>query len=647
MDLDAEWLEPDGLGGFASGTVGGIRTRRYHALLLGALHPPSDRYVLVNGYDAWIRTPAGVFPLSSHQYTGDVVHPDGVRRLTEFEQDPWPRWRFELEDGTAVEQECFVPQGQPRTALSWHLLTPRTSVQFYLRLLLSGRDYHQLHHENSIFRFDAQQDEDSVTWRPYNSLPAIVASHNGTYVHGPEWYHRFLYREEQARGLDCIEDLASPGTFQFDLSRGEAVVILNLDDQNQGGLHPETMLRKLRTAERRRRKKFPSRLQCSANAYLVQRGQENGKTMVAGYPWFTDWGRDTFVAFRGLCLATQDMAAAEQVLLTWAVTVSDGMLPNRFPDGAGPPEYNSVDASLWFVIAAYEFLEIIKTRPRRISTRHRRILEETIDAILSGYAKGTRYGIHMDRDGLLAAGESGFAITWMDAQVDGHAVSPRIGKPVEVQALWINALQIGGVFSQRWQTLWAPARETFRERFWNETRGCLYDVVDVDHQPGKTDAAFRPNQIFAAGGLPFPVIEGKLARRVVDAVEAALWTPLGLRTLSPDDPRYVARYEGDSRQRDLAYHQGTAWPWLIGPFVEAWVRVRGGTLEAHAEARSRFLAPLERHLRDYGLGHICEIADGEGGEARGCPFQAWSLGEFLRLSLVVLQDTPTSLPHID
>ena len=513
--------------------------------------------------------------------------------------------------------------------------------------MLSGRGYHHLH-QNSIFRFDAHQRETSVAWKPYDSLPGVVASHNGSYVHEPEWYHRFLYHEEQARGLDCIEDLASPGIFQFDLSRGEAIVVLSLEDRIQGSLqNPGTTLRKLRTAERRRRQTFPSFLHCSANAYLVQRGQGKSKTIVAGYPWFTDWGRDTFVALRGLCLATQNIGVAEQVLLTWAGTVSDGMLPNRFPDGAGPPEYNSVDASLWFIIAAHEFLEIMKTSPRKILTRHRRLLQDAIDAILTGYVKGTRFGIHMDNDGLLAAGESGFAITWMDAQVDGHAVTPRIGKPVEVQALWINALQIGGVFSQRWQTLWAPAHETFRERFWNETRGCLFDVIDVDHQPGTTDAAFRPNQIFAAGGLPFPVIEGKLARRVVDAVESALWTPLGLRTLSPDDPRYVARYEGDSRQRDLAYHQGTAWPWLLGPFVEAWIRVRGGTLDAHAEARSRFLAPLEQHLNEYGLGHICEIADGEGGVARGCPFQAWSLGEFLRLSLVVLQDTPSSLPHAD
>ena len=643
VSLDAEWLEPDELGGFASGTVEGIRTRRYHALLLCALTPPSDRFVFVNGYEAWVQTPAGTFSLSSQCYAPDIIHPDGASRLGGFELQPWPWWRYDLEDGTAIEQELFVKHGAPLTALSWRLFRPRESARLFLRLLLSGRDYHHLHHENSAFRFDAQQSGHGILWRPYESLPGVFACTNGEYVHQPEWYRSFQYRTDQARGLDCTEDLASPGVLQFDLSNGEAVLLLTLGDHPDGSItDPAATLRKLRDAERKRRQTFPTPLHRAADAYLVQRERKGqGRTIIAGYPWFTDWGRDTFIALRGLCLATGQLEGARKILLAWAKAVSEGMLPNRFPDGDGSPEYNSVDASLWFIIAAHEFLEIRKTQPRKLAARDVRLLQTSIDAILSLYAKGTRYGIHMDTDGLLAAGEPGFAITWMDARVDGQAVTPRIGKPVEVQALWLNALRIGGQFSEQWQRLWAPACETFLGRFWNEAAGYLHDVVDVDHQPGTCDAAFRPNQIFAVGGLPFAVLAGHRARRLVDAVESALWTPMGLRSLSPKEPGYVSRYEGDERQRDRAYHQGTVWPWLLGPFVEAWVRVRGGTLKAKSDARLRFLSPLEAHMKEAGLGHISELVDAEvPHHAKGCPFQAWSLGEFLRLSLVVLGEKP-------
>ncbi|MEP6601505.1 MAG: amylo-alpha-1,6-glucosidase [Nitrospirota bacterium] len=643
VSLDAEWLEPDGLGGFASGTVAGIRTRRYHALLLCALAPPSDRFVFVNGYEAWVQTTAGTFPLSSQCYAQGIIHPDGATRLAGFELQPWPKWRYELEDGTAIEQELFVRHGTPLTALSWRLLSPRESVRLFLRPLLSGRDYHHLHHENSSFRFDAQQLGQGILWRPYESLPGIFACTNGEYIHQPEWYRSFLYRADQARGLDCTEDLASPGILQFDLSSSEAVLLLTLGDHPEGSMNdPAATLRKLRVAERKRRQTFLTPLHQSADAYVVQRGP-TGQTIIAGYPWFTDWGRDTFIGMRGLCLANGRLDVAQRILCMWAERISEGMLPNRFPDGDGSPEYNSVDASLWFIIAAHEFLEIMNTQQRKLATRDVRLLQTSIETILSHYAKGTRYGIHMDSDGLLAAGEAGFAVTWMDARVDGHPVTPRIGKPVEVQALWLNALQIGGNFSEQWQKLFAPARKSFLGRFWNDTAGCLYDVVDVDYLPGTSDATFRPNQIFAVGGLPFPVLEGNRARRLVDAVESALWTPLGLRSLSPEEPGYVSHYEGDESQRDRAYHQGTVWPWLMGPFVEAWVRVRGGTLKAKSDARLRFLPALEAHLKEAGLGHISELADAEGGEPRGCPFQAWSLGEFLRLSLVVLGEKPASI----
>jgi predicted glycogen debranching enzyme len=641
MDTKLEWLEADGLGGFASGTVSGIRTRRYHALLLAALRPPTDRIVLVNGFDAWVETPAGRFALSSQAYAPDVVHPDGAARIVGFEAEPWPRWRFQLEDGTQIEQELFIRHGSPVVALSWRLVEIRNDVTLAVRPFLSGRDYHALHHENPSFRFEPEERASGLIWRPYPGIPGIVALSNGHYTHQPDWYRNFLYAEERARGLDHTEDLASPGIIRWNLTQGEAGLILAVEGQEAdalpSGLSAEGCLKSLRAEEHQRRQRFPSRLHRAADAYLVKRG--NGRTIVAGYPWFTDWGRDTFIALRGLCLATGRLEEARDILLEWAGTVSEGMLPNRFPDRGEAPEFNSVDASLWYVIAVHDFFQTMETARRKVSLADRKRLHEAVEAILSGYAGGTRYGIRLDADGLLAAGTPGVQLTWMDAKVGDWVVTPRIGKPVEVEALWLNALWIGSRLSKRWESALARGTEAFRARFWNQATGYLFDVIDLDHQPGNVDPAFRPNQIFAIGGLPLALLEGERARRTVEAVETRLWTPLGLRSLAPEEAGYVHRYEGGVRERDGAYHQGTVWPWLIGPFVEAWVRVRGGTSEAKREALARFLEPLLRHLDDAGLGHISEIADGAPSHtSRGCPFQAWSVGEALRLSQVVLAE---------
>ena len=331
-------------------------------------------------------------------------------------------------------------------------------------------------------------------------------------------------------------------------------------------------------------------------------------------------------------MALGRFAAAEEILLAWSECVSDGMLPNRFPDHGGEPEYNSVDASLWYVVAVSDFLHASQTNGHSVPDAHAKQLQSAIEAILSGYAGGTRFGIRADDDGLLAAGEPGVQLTWMDAKIGDWVVTPRIGKPVEVQALWLNSLRIGGEWSGRWAGVFERGASSFRERFWNDEKGCLFDVVDVDHQHGATDSSVRPNQILAVGGLPLTLFDGEQTRKIVDVVETELWTPLGLRTLAPDDPRYVAHCQGGVVERDGAYHQGTAWPWLLGPFVEAWIRVRGGTEAVSREAREQFIAPLMLHLQDAGLGHISEIADGDPPHTpRGCPFQAWSLGELLRL----------------
>jgi predicted glycogen debranching enzyme len=384
----------------------------------------------------------------------------------------------------------------------------------------------------------------------------------------------------------------------------------------------------LRENERTRRSRFTTSLARAAGDYLVV--GRNGKTIVAGYPWFTDWGRDTFIALRGLCLAAGRFQEAREILLAWAGSVSEGMLPNRFPDHGEQPEFNAVDASLWFIIAAHDLLCAAESGAV-LSAKDRRKLQGSIETILEGYSKGTRFGIRADSDGLLAAGQPGVQVTWMDAKIGDWVVTPRIGKPVEVQALWLNALKIAGQFSPGWNDYFERGLKSFQEKFWNPSRACLFDVVDANHRPGNMDSTMRPNQIFAVGGLPHPLLEVERAKAVVQCVERHLLTPLGLRSLAPGEPGYTPRYEGGVLQRDGSYHQGTVWPWLLGPFVEAWLRVHGNTPDAKQQARERFVQPLLARMEEVGSAHVPEIADADDPHTtRGCPFQAWSVGELLR-----------------
>ncbi|HEX6987146.1 MAG TPA: amylo-alpha-1,6-glucosidase, partial [Planctomycetaceae bacterium] len=574
--------------GFATGTEPGCRTRRYHALLCTALRPPVGRAVLVNGLEVWVEGPGGVELLSTQIYEPGVVNPDGYRRIESFTADPWPQWRYRLSDGTTIEHDLFMPRGRPLVALRWSASSAEKKRAICVRPLMSGRDYHHLHGHNEFFRFDADVSGDSVRWRPYPDLPSIRAISNGRYAHAPQWYYKFLYVEERRRGLDSVEDLASPGMFRFDLSAGDAILLLSAGDGDQGGggTTAEDRYNALRDVERRRRASFPSRLHRSADAYLVKRGR--GLSIVAGYPWFSDWGRDTFVAVRGLCLATSRLAEARDILLAWSGVVSDGMLPNRFTDAGGTPEFNSVDASLWFIVAAGEFLKRCAASGSEVlADKDREAIETAIEAILDGYAGGTRYGIRLEADGLIAAGEPGLQLTWMDAKIDDWVVTPRVGKPVEVQALWLNALRMSPRFEEKWVSAFKRGLAAFSARFWNPHGGFLYDVVDVNHEPGTASADFRPNQLFAVGGLPEPIVPLPIAEKVVAAAEERLWTPFGPRTLSPNHPDYRGKCVGGVWERDAAYHQGTIWPWLAGAFVEGWVRVRGGTAEAKREARRR------------------------------------------------------------
>jgi predicted glycogen debranching enzyme len=650
IDDRTEWLEADGLGGFASGTTGGLRTRRYHALLLAATTPPTGRMVLVNGLDAWIERSQGPEYLTRQRYAPGVVAPESGAILESFSDEPWPTWTWRLRDGIRIAQELFVPHGSSAVALHWRFIGRRAPLRLAVRPFLSGRDSHSSHHENPAFRFSADvrggADGSRVTWKPYDGVPAVEALCTGRYTAEPEWYRNFLYSEEQARGLDAVEDLAAPGIFRWNLDTDDAVLILSASGALDEGSDADAAatFARLRRSERARRGRFAARLERAADAYIVQRGE--GKTIVAGYPWFTDWGRDTFISLRGLCLATERLADARSILLGWAGLVSEGMLPNRFVDQGDAPEFNTVDASLWYIVAIHDYLSAMEVRGIRPLARDIRELSAAVSAILAGHVRGTRYGIHATDDGLLAAGEPGVQLTWMDAKVGDWVVTPRIGKPVEIQALWLNALRIAGRFTREYDVMYQRGLESFQRRFWNEAGGFLYDVIDADHVNGRLDASLRPNQILAVGGLPFPILDGERARQVVEIVERVLWTPLGLRTLAPGSEGYRPVYEGDMRSRDGAYHQGTAWPWLLGPFVEAWVRIHGGTDEARRVARRRFLDPLLAHVPQAGVGHISEIADAEPPHTpRGCPFQAWSVGEALRLDRIVLAAGEPSEPR--
>jgi predicted glycogen debranching enzyme len=648
---EQEWLETDGLGGFTSGPVAGPRRRRYHGLLVAATTPPTGRMMLVSGFEATVDTPGGRWVLSAQRYAPDVITGDGDRNIETFTSDPWPSWVFRLPDGTRIAHELFMRAGMPQIYLSWRLLAGSRApspapelawARLRVRPLLAGRDFHALMHENPAFCFDPEIKGGQFRYRPYAGGPSVVVAASGNYQHQPYWFRNFVYEEERSRGLDFTEDLASPGEWEFELGEGEASMIFAAE---MPGRAPAVVpfparqaLETARTAERARRAEFPTRLERSADQYLVAR--RSGRTIIAGYPWFGDWGRDTFIAMRGLCLANGRVTEAVDVLAAWAPTVSQGMLPNYFADAGGAPEYNTVDASLWYAVVVAETIGAAGATLDGAVTRH---LREAVEAILTGYAAGTRHGIRATDDGLLAAGVTGQQLTWMDARVDGREITPRIGKPVEVQALWLNALAAGAMLQTpsgaRWTELLARGRRSFERRFWNEARGCLYDVVDVDHQAGTVDASLRPNQILAVGGLPLSLLSGDRARRVVEVVAASLLTPLGLRSLAPGETGYCPRYEGGVVQRDGAYHQGTVWPWLIGPFVEAYLRVHGGGAAARRAARERFVEPILRHLDEAGLGHVSEIADAEPPHTpRGCPFQAWSLGELLRLERTILAD---------
>ena len=636
-----EWLETNGLGGFASSTIIGLNTRRYHALLTAAMDPPAGRLVLLSKLEETLRVNGRHFDLAANQYPG-VLYPQGFRYLKEFRLDPFPVFVYQVEE-MEIEKRIFLVHGENTAVIEYEFRGPQEMEgRLELRPLIAFRDYHATTHHNDGLDRAVKIENRRASVAPYAGLPALFLAHNADATEATgEWYFNFEYARELERGLDAYEDLFNPLVLRFAVARNRACTVI-------ASTEPRTVEQAgaLREKEIARRKQvvraagfadpFLQQLAAAADQFLVQRG--SSKTIVAGYHWFTDWGRDTMISLPGLTLATGRHSIAKEILATAIESADRGMVPNRFREQGRNPEYNSVDAALWLFETVRAYLQ--SSGDEEFARCHYQELKE----ILEWHVRGTRFGIRADNDGLLLCGEPGVQLTWMDAKVGEQVVTPRPGKPVEVQALWYNALRVMEELARQagdaqtgkeCEEIAGRARESFPQKFWNREAGCLYDVIEGEQR----DASIRPNQIFAVS-LRHRMLTAEQELAIAGVVQRELLTPLGLRSLSSRDPAYRGRCEGGVRERDSAYHQGTVWPWLMGPFLTAYLHVHGRSAEAMEQARA-WLEPFQEHLKTAGLGQICEIADGDAPHApRGCIAQAWSVAEVLRVAAEIFS-TPS------
>lgn len=640
-DLDAassrEWLETNGIGGFASSTVSGMNTRRYHGLLVAATQPPVGRLVLVSKFEETLIAETGRIDLSANRYDG-AIHPRGFLHLSGFRLDPWPVYTYDVA-GMHIDKSVFMVHGSNTTVITYQLRGSGESVpvQLQVRPLIAARDYHSTTHENESVAQDYENATNRLMYSPYRDVPAIHIGHNASFVeHQGYWYRGFVYSVEQERGLDFKEDLFNPFALTFDLSQGPAYIILSTEPNDV------IAVSKFEVAERRRRSEivaaipgsdeFSSALVTAADQFIARRGA--GHTILAGYPWFTDWGRDTMISLPGLTISTGRYDVARDILQTFSEHVSEGMLPNLFRDDGSSAEYNTVDAALWYFEAVRTYLDATGDE------QFVRSLFPVLADIIDWHLRGTRYGIRVLDDGLLHAGVPGVQLTWMDAKVGDKVITPRAGKPVEVQALWFNALRIMSDLAERfgsrslknkYDDVSARLQCTFNRLFWNESTQCLYDVVNG----GYPDSSIRPNQIFAIS-LAYSMLPAERAASVLHVVERDLLTPFGLRSLAPSDPNFSPKYRGGPAERDSVYHQGTVWPWLLGPFIQAYLRVHQYSEAAYARC-SESLKPVQAHLSEAGLGQISEVCDATAPFTQGgCFAQAWSVAEVLRAHLAIL-----------
>jgi predicted glycogen debranching enzyme len=630
--LQLEWLETNGIGGWAGSTVSGANSRRYHGLLVPALNPPLGRIVLLSKFDEALIDGERRYELGANRFPG-TIHPDGWRLLRSFRLGLFPECEY-AGDGWILRRRVVAVHGENTTIVVYSLEGDREGVTLEIRPFLATRDYHSLAHANQAANREAQFDGQRLTLQMYDGAAALhILAKGARFDPVPDWYYDFVYERETDRGLDDREDLFTPGTLRIELRRGEPLTLLATTEPARSADDGPPLVA---AEERRRTALLPgpgsdplvARLHLAADQFIVRRGKA-GRSVIAGYHWFGDWGRDTMIALPGLCLTTGRYDEAKEIVMEFASVVSEGMLPNRFPDQGEVPEYNTVDATLWYFLAVHRTVEA--TGDWSFGVRLLPLLEE----IVAWHERGTRHGIRVDADGLIRAGAPGVQLTWMDAKVGDEVITPRDGKQVEINALWFNALHVlatlrrkagdeagAGAAEERARSV----RERFEELFWNEARGCLYDTLEGDAR----DGSIRPNQVMAIG-LPWALVDGKRAERILEKVESQLLTPNGLRSLAPDEPDYAPHYGGGPAERDRVYHQGTVWSWLLGPYITALVRVRG---ERGREEARAIIRRLEPHLRQAGLGTISEIFDAEVPfRPQGCIAQAWSVGEILRAAV--------------
>ncbi len=588
-----EWLETNGTGAFAMGTVAGVNTRRYHALLVASLRPPVERYALLSRVEEEAVIDGAPHALGVCQYPGVALQ--GCTWLEEFRSDPCATWQYRI-DGVGVEKQVYLVDGRQAVVVRYRSDRP---VTLRVRPFLAYRDYHSMGHA----RADV-----------FGNLPRIEFQHDGTFEDSGDWYYNVEYRIEQERGLDFREDLFTPGVIVLDLKPGEwSPICASIDGTGYSAPSPR------------------------ADPFIVKRADAR-PTIVAGYPWFTDWGRDTMISLPGLLIGKGRGAEARAIIEGFLAHMKQGVIPNRFPDAGETPEYNTVDATLWMFQAVRHLLATAS------GSGNRTFLRETFypaaKEIIEWHGRGTWYGIGVDpEDHLLRAGDPGTQLTWMDAKVGDWVVTPRHGKAVEINALWHGALklaaqwgdELGDSAASDYRDEADRVRESFRAKFWNASRECLYDVL----QEAGPSAKIRPNQIFAVS-LPFGLLEQNHQQAVVRIVERELLTRAGLRTLDRGDPEYKGRYGGSPRDRDGAYHQGTVWPWLMGAFVDAYLTAFGGSSDTRAYCWKLIEAVEQHALLGACPDSIGEIYDGdEPHAAGGCPAQAWSVAEIARAKLVV------------
>ncbi len=635
---EREWLIANGTGGYASLSVTGSNCRRYHGLLVAALKPPGDRYLLLsNVLEDLVFEDGSDISLSSFM-TGDGYVNRGFDKLQRFRLNYLPEFVYSCGD-MIIKKKIAMKHGENTVAVRYEIRNGAVKATFRLTPLVNFRDHHYLSRRDSL-NLTAEVGRQEMTVSRGGSDVRLRMRTSGGQLRKLEncYFYNMFYPAEQERGLDCTEDHFMPGCFSLELEPFERKIFsftatceaFETGNEDAGEIiaAEERRLAEL-LARTGYTHELTGRLALAADSFIVRRDSTGAKTIIAGYPWFADWGRDTMIAFCGLTLATGRYGDAKKILYTFSKYVEHGLIPNMFPGGGEEPAYNSVDAALWYFEAVNSYLEY---------TGDYGFIEEKIygrlEEICAAFMQGTIFDIAMSGDGLITAGNSHTQLTWMDARVGEWTVTPRHGKAVEINALWYNALMVMSALADKfghtdiYKEVAGRARESFDAVFWNEEGGYLYDVVNEEGR----DGSIRPNQILALG-LSHPVVDGRKARAVVNVVWKKLYTPYGLRTLSQDSPRYRGIYTGDVLSRDGAYHQGTVWPWLLGRFVKAYVRVNGGQARAGRDALD-FILPFADHIKDGGLGSISEILDGDSPHyPRGCFAQAWSVAEILRAAV--------------